>query len=123
MVNPLAAFRNYTSSARVRIFIISLTVLVAPLFIYFSLHVTNRIRYFNDRNFRQLGNFSSQISERVDNLGTAFNNAVDRFLAPPKDQPHSKKNRDEFQKYLDVLKSDGTVFSAGDLTPFDAAGE
>src|SRR5262249_26561129 len=56
-------------------------------------------------------------------LGTAFNNAVDRFLAPPKDQPHSKKNRDEFQKYLDVLKSDGTVFSAGDLTPFDAAGE
>ena len=123
MVNPLAAIKNYTPSTRVKVFVISLTFLVAPLFVYFSLHVTNRIRYFNDRNFRQLGNFSHQISERIDNLGMAFNNAVDRFLDPPTDQPPSKKNRDEFQKYLDVLKSDGTVFSAGQITPFDAAGE
>jgi hypothetical protein len=123
MVNPLATIKNYTSSTRVRVFIISLTVLVAPLFIYFSLHVTNRTRYFNDRNFRQLGNFSHQISERIDNLGTAFNNAVDRFLEPPADQPPSEKNRDEFQKYLDVLKSDGTVFSAGQITPSNAVGK
>jgi hypothetical protein len=121
-MNPLTAIKNYSPSARVRVFIISLTVLIAPLFIYFSLHVTNRIRYFNDRNFRQLGNFSGQISDRIDNLGSAFNNAVDRFLNPPADQPPSEKNRDEFQKFLDVLKSDGTVFSAGRITP-DAAGE
>ena len=123
MVNPFAAIKNYTPSTRVRVFIISLTVLVAPLFIYFSLNVTNRIRYFNDRNFRQLGNSSGQISERIDGLSTAFNNAVDRFLNPPPDQQSAKMNGEGFQKYLDVLKSDGTVFSDGHITPRDAAGE
>jgi len=123
VVNPLAAIKNYTPSARVRVFVISVTVLVAPLFIYFSLHVTNRIRYFNDRNFRQLGNFSVQISSRIDNLGTAFDNAVDRFLNPPADQPSSKEDRGEFQKYLEILKTDGTVFSEGHITPPDVAGK
>ena len=122
MINPFAAIKNYTPSARVRAFVISLTVLVAPLFVYFSLHVTSRTRYFNDRNFRQLGNFSSQISDRIDGVGTAFRNAVDRFLNPPKDQESSGKADDDFQKYLDVLKSDGTNFSSARIKPQRASG-
>lgn len=122
MINPVAAIRNYKPSALVRAFIISLTVPLALLFIYFSLHVTSRTRYFNDRNFRQLSNLSDEISDRVGNLNTAFTNAVDRFLNPPPDQ-QSLKKRDGFQGLLDVLKSDGTIFSAGYIKPLEAAGE
>ncbi|HYV12231.1 MAG TPA: cache domain-containing protein [Pyrinomonadaceae bacterium] len=122
MINPVAAIRNYKPSAMVRAFIISLTVPLALLFVYFSFHVTSRTRYFNDRNFRQLSNLSDEVSGRVADLGTAFTNAVDRFLNPPPDQQPLKENGG-FQSYLDVLRSDGAIFSAGHIKPQDAAGK
>jgi hypothetical protein len=114
-----AASRIYSQSARIRVFILFVLLLVVPLFAYFSLHVTSRTTYFNDRNFRQLSNFSGQISERVDNLGVVFRNAVVKFvLEPPRDQSNKEDpkakvdlNR-EFQNYLDILKTDGTDFTS-----------
>ena len=101
-------------------------LLLVPLSIYFSLHISSRTKYFKDRNFRQLGNFSRQIEERIDNLGTAFRNSVENFVQLPdgtkeilfvfsgvdKNLSGDQKLRAEFQTYLDILKTDGTNFTA-----------
>jgi len=80
MFPRLGLTKVYNQSARVRIFLLSVMLLIVPLFIYFSLHVSGRSTYFKDRNFRQLNNYSRQISERINNLGTAFSNAVEKFV-------------------------------------------
>ena len=85
-------------------------ILVVPLFAYFSMHVSSRTSYFNDRNFRQLRSFSRQITDRINNLGTVFKNSVDKFVKSP--QVGSTPAKKQFQTYLDVLKTDGTNFTA-----------
>ncbi len=115
MLRAFSKTKDYAQNARVRVFLMSVTLLVVPLFLYFSMHVTSSIRYFNDRNFRQLRGFSGQVSGRINSLGTAFKNAVERYV----DQP-SKDRHGDFQAYLEVLKTDGADFSKGTLNPADA---
>ena len=118
MLRALALTKTYTQSGRLRVFVFSVMILVIPLFAYFSLHVTSRTNYFNDRNFRQLRSFSRQITDRVNNLGTVFSNAVDKFAkSPPAGSIPANNLRTEFQKYLDVLKTDGTNFAATRVDP------
>lgn len=119
MFRALRLTKTYTQSGRLRVFVFSVMILVVPLFAYFSLHVTSRTNYFNDRNFRQLRSFSRQITDRVNNLGTVFSNAVDKFVKSPQAESIPANNlRPEFQKYLDVLKTDGTNFTATRVDPF-----
>jgi hypothetical protein len=128
MLRVLASTKSYTQSGRLRVFILSLMILVVPLFAYFSMHVSSRTSYFNDRNFRQLRSFSRQITDRINNLGTVFKNSVDKFVKPPEvasksgnnTQTGSKSGNDTprtFQDYLNVLKSDGTNFTAPPVDP------
>ncbi len=83
--------------------------LLVPLSIYFSLHVASRNEYYKDRNFRQLSNFSRQISERIDNLGIAFRNMVDKFVR--ENQASKNDLQKSFQPFLDILKTEGTSFT------------
>lgn len=115
MLKTLALTKVYTQSARLRVFIFSALFLIIPLFGYFSLHVTSRTKYFNERNFRQLRNFSRQISDRIENLGAVFNNAVDRFVKPESGEGISGQS--DFQKYLDILKTDGTNLTSTHVDP------
>lgn len=121
MFRPLASTKVYAQSARVRVFLLSMMVLIVPLFIYFSFHVTSRSKYFKDRNFRQLNNFSRQISDRINNLGTAFSNSVEKFVRADKSdkewQELTGDDRAKYQAYLDILKTDGTYFTATTVEP------
>lgn len=140
MFRRFAFTRTYTQSARLRVFLVSVMLLLVPLSIYFSLHISGRIQYFKDRNFRQLGNSSRQIGQRIDDLGTAFAKSVENFVTPSKDReftdqrianlgatsadvvenvvPTPEKLRQNFQGYLDILKRDGTNFTATAVDPF-----
>ena len=118
MLRALTFTKVYTQSARIRVFILSVMLLIVPLFAYFSMHVASRTNYFNDRNFRQLRNFSLQITDRINSLGPVFGNAVDKFVKSPPDKSKPGNNpRADFQNYLDVLKTDGTNFTATHVDP------
>ena len=128
MLRAFTITKSYAKSARVRVFILSVFILLIPLFVYFSLHVSNRTNYFNDRNFRQLRNFSWQVTDRVDILGIVFSNAVDKFVKSSSGQYSATKSKSgsnaskEFQKYLDILRADGTNFAATRVDPIPDLG-
>lgn len=116
MFRKLALPRVYSRSARLRVFLVSVLLLVLPLFIYFSLHISSRTKYFKDRNFRQLNNFGLQIGQRIENLSIAFTNSVENFVRTQ--QGNSKDLRADFQNYLNILKPDGTYFTATEVQKF-----
>jgi hypothetical protein len=121
MFRRLAFTKAYTQSARLRVFLVSVMFLIVPLSLYFSLHTASRTKYFTDRNFRQLSNFSHQISRRIDNLGTAFSNSVDNFV---RTKPGDGKDlRQDFQDYLNSLKADGANFTATTVERFPVVSE
>jgi hypothetical protein len=107
MFRRLRVNRFHSPSARVRVFLLSVMLLVVPLAVYFSLHVSGRTKYYQERNFRQLSNFSRRIGERMDNLGVAFGNVVDKYV---KEDKVSSTDIREFQDYLNVLKTTSTNF-------------
>jgi hypothetical protein len=116
MFRRLALPKVYSQSARLRVFLVSVLLLVLPLFIYFSLHISSRTKYFKDRNFRQLNNFGLQIGQRIDNLSIAFTNSVENFVRTQ--NGNSKNLRTDFQNYLNILKPDGTYFTATEVQKF-----
>lgn len=110
MFRKIVLPKIHSPSARVKVFLVSVMALVVPLSAYFSLHVSSRTKYYKDRNFRQLSNFSRQISERIDNLGIAFRNMVDKFV---RENEASKSDLQKpFQASLNILKTEGTSFTA-----------
>ena len=109
MFSRLRSTKSHSPSARVRVFLVSVMLLVVPLAAYFSLHVSGRTQYYQERNFRQLSNFSRRIGERIDNLGVAFGNVVDKYL---KEDGKSSTKVSDFQDYLNVLKTTSTNFIA-----------
>src|SRR6185369_8089837 len=109
MFSRLRSTKSHSPSARVRVFLVSVMLLVVPLAAYFSLQVSGRTQYYQERNFRQLSNFSRRIGERIDNLGVAFGNVVDKYL---KEDGKSSTKVSDFQDYLNVLKTTSTNFIA-----------
>jgi len=109
MFGRLRSTKIHSPSARVRVFLVSVMLLVVPLAAYFSLHVSGRTQYYQERNFRQLSNFSRRIGERIDNLGIAFGNVVDKYV---KEDGKSSTKVSDFQDYLNVLKTTSTNFIA-----------
>lgn len=59
---------------------LTLVVLAGLIATYFTLYISNKRDYFTNRNFRELSNYSEQISSRIENLGEAFLNAVKQTI-------------------------------------------
>jgi hypothetical protein len=116
MFRSAASARIYSQSARIRVFILFVLLLLVPLFAYFSLHVTKRTAYFNDRNFRQLNNFSRQIADRIDSLRPVIITLGYKVLKETgqKDDTNddvdyaSEKSNQTLQGYLNLLRNEGT---------------
>ena len=116
MFRSATSIRIYSQSARIRVFILFVLLLLVPLFAYFSLHVTRRTAYFNDRNFRQLNNFSRQIADRVDGFRQVIITLGYKVLeeAGRKDDTTddldnaTEKPNATLDGYLNVLRNEGT---------------
>lgn len=125
MFRSAAFTRIYSQSARIRVFILFVLLLLVPLFAYFSLHVTRRTAYFNDRNFRQLNNFSRQIANRIESLRPVLSTLGYRVLEEEvRRKDASDDDSDDetekwagvrykgLQRYLELLRIEGTTLSS-----------
>jgi hypothetical protein len=59
-------------SKRLGVLVITLTLLVVPIALYFTLYISSRTSYLTNRDFRQLASVSIQLEDRIKQLNDLF---------------------------------------------------
>src|ERR1041384_1614131 len=81
--------RRLVIPKRLSVLVISVSLLLVPIVLYFTLYISSRTNYLTNRDFRQLASVSSQLEDRIDNLKQLFFRAVTQSIL---DQTPESKN-------------------------------
>ena len=61
---------------------ITVTLLVVPIFLYYTVYIRSRTTYLTNRDFRQLAGISNQLEDRIEQLKDLFFRAVTQTVLP-----------------------------------------
>src|SRR6185369_3378437 len=78
--------RRLVVPKRWTVLFITVTLLVVPIFLYYTVYIRSRTTYLTNRDFRQLAGISNQLEDRIEQLKDLFFRAVTQTVLPQTDE-------------------------------------